>query len=269
MSDFEDALKAGKELAAAKLNIETQDLKGHPFAWVPINQFVRMDMADLLPNPLRKKANATFKAAHSFSEYIADFNTGDTKLFGNQDGNAIVARIDYHGDKPSWCDHTATLTLKYSPEWIAWTGINNKQTPQVQFAEFLEQHELDVIEPATAEVMDAVIDLQAKRSVNFRKAVDLTSGRVQLLFEDQEEGKGKGEIKLPKELTLSLAVYDFSEPVQIVAKLRYRISDEGKLSFIVALVRPHKAVDMAFEAVVKDVESDTGLTVLHGSVSVG
>jgi uncharacterized protein YfdQ (DUF2303 family) len=228
-------------------------------------------MADYLATPLRKKAKVSFSSTISFTQYVGLFKDDTTQAFGNKDTGEIVARLDYHSslNDASYGDHIATLKLLHSPEWRAWTGIDGKAISQVQFAEFLEQHELDVIEPASAEVMEAVLELQAKRSVSFKRAIDLTSGRTQLLYEDVEEGKGKGEIKLPKELTLGLSVYDFSAPVQIIVKLRYRISDEGKLSFIVSLIRPHKAVDEAFGLVVAQIEADTGLSVLYGTAVMG
>lgn len=267
-TETEAAFDLGAE--SVKTRVEVQDIHGIPFALIPEGMELKW-LEDRLPEPLRRRATASFSAVDSFCLYVKEFGGESVLLTAERSSGAVVAKLDYHqrgkDGAASWNTHEAKLGLQHSPEWKLWIAANGKFMGQVEFAEFLEQNLPDITEPDGGTIMDAALHLEAKRSVVFKRAHNLTNGTTQFFYEETEEGKGKGEVKLPSSFKLAIPVYEHTLPIPLAARLRYRISDEGKLTFAYVLDRPRKAVEAAFETVLSDVADGTGIRPLLGTVT--
>lgn len=268
-TEYEAAFDAGRESVVA-VKLDPEWIEGLPYAAIR-GDLKLVKMEDFLPSPVRRRAKAVFTDAASFCSYIEDFRGDSILVTADRAQGQLVARLDYHGrgiDGPaSWNTHEATLKLQHSPEWLTWTKKDRQQQSQVEFAEFLEQNLPDIEEPDGAVFIEAALDLEAKRTVNFKRAHNLTNGLTQFFYEEAEDGKGKGEVKLPREFTLAISPYEHTDPVLVKARLRYRISDEGKLTFTYVLDRPHKAIETAFAEVITYIAGATGIRPLLGTVT--
>lgn len=249
---------------------------GIPYVVIGANQKVQ-SLEHLLPRPLRRQASASFADVESFLTYVEDFRTPTTRLFGhgltpNASAATVVAILDYHGEgadgEASRCQHRATLVLSPNPTWMEWKVLDGKQMTQEYFAEFLEDHELDVTSPDGATLLETAKHLEAKKNVTFKSGINLTNGSVQFSYEEETAGVGKGKLTVPTEFTLSIPVFDRGEPATLRAKLRYRIH-EGKLTFAFKLVAPREVVEAAFQQVLLKIEQGTGQQVLLGTVTTG
>jgi uncharacterized protein YfdQ (DUF2303 family) len=98
--------------------------------------------------------------------------------------------------------------------------------------------------------------LQATRSVSFKSGVRLNSGDTELTYDEQTTAKaGPGKLEIPKEFTVRVAPFAYTEPVELVAKLRYRI-DNGRLLLSYVLIQPHIARQNAFASIVGRLRGD-------------
>lgn len=229
-------------------------------------------------NPLRKRATASFMDADSLSAYInAHKIAAQTVILGTFtiDGGKFVSVLDYHAQgetgAANWGQHVASFTPQVTPEWARWNANNDKLLPQVVFANFIEDNLPDIVSPASADLLEIVQDLVAKKSVNFRSSNRLSNGESALVYEEQIESSGtknRAELKVPNTFTIFVAPFVGCEPVSIDARLRFRIEENGRLSFSYILNRPHKVIEAAFKAMRQEIASKTGLPVLLGSASV-
>lgn len=270
-TEFDAALEAARLAAQPRSPVEGRP-PGTPEAGIPYvilgaGQTVR-DLEHLLPSPARVRAAVAFEDAASFGRYVKDWKGADiTQLFASPRSRSITAQLDYHGDvdTPSWCDHTATLALPLSTEWLRWTSQDGKSMTQAAFAEFLEDNLPDIAEPEGAEVMQAAQHLEAKKSVAFKSGINLTNGAAQLTYDEQVESKGRGSITIPTRFVLGVPVFERGKLYRLAARLRYRIH-EDRLTFAYHLDRPHKVLEGAFSDVLEEVQKATGLEALLGSV---
>jgi uncharacterized protein YfdQ (DUF2303 family) len=224
-------------------------------------------------------AAPTFAEVGSFVTYVNKFKGDEPiQIFADRAGARVSAVLDYHqpgenGVRP--LKHVAALKLAHSSEWDAWSGINGGPQPQVKFAEFIEEHIIDILEPASAELLELVTNFQSNTNVTFQSKVTLQSGYINLSFQEIGEATGGvSKTKVPQRLKLALAVYEGEPRDEITALLRHRVS-EGKLSFIVKLdyfvkAGDGKVVDIrrrAFSEICERIGAETSTPVLVGALT--
>jgi len=259
--------------ANAPLHLEEHDALVFPDKTIKNLEF-------LAPTPTRKRARVMLHEAASFIGYVLRFReAGRTLIFGNASevGGSFNAIIDYHGstdgapDGPAWGEHVATLTLATTPEWQRWLGNNNKLLSQEQFAEFIEDNQLDIIRPNAGDVLDMAQLLIGKRAATFKSGKSLRTGALQIEYSETIEAtnaRTSDAMQIPEFLTLQLCPFVGSAGVEITARLRFRISDSGKLAFQYILNRPFKIIEDAFNATRAEISGQTGLDVYLGSGAV-
>ena len=108
--------------------------------------------------------------------------------------------------------------------------------------------------------------LEAKKKVNFASGIRLANGEVQFTYEEQIQGTAaKGQIKVPETFVLGIPVFHGGPRYHVEARLRYRIADGGAMTMWYDLLRPHKIIEHAALEVWKEIETETGESILHGS----
>lgn len=223
-------------------------------------------------NPRRKTGSVALTEHASFSTYVQGHGLpGATTLWADRDQGRIVAVINDHGthdldDEPDWRDHRATLTLRLTPAWKAWTAASGQFIDQAAFAEFLEDRALDVVEPDAAHLLEVATSIEATKNAAHKNAVRLDSGEVRVRYEETIEARAgqAGELTIPSRVELALSPYEGMAPYRVTARLRYRLGN-GQLRLGVVLDRPEDVVRAAFADVLGAVQEATGFTVLHGS----
>jgi len=223
--------------------------------------------------PSRKRGVVTVHEHASLARYVGAHEiVGHTALYADVRERRIVAVINGHGglaenDTPGdeggpagWGDHRAALTLRHSPEWEAWTAQDGRWLGQAVLAEHFQDNYVDIIEPDHATMLELAQTFQATSFVDFKSAHRLKDGNTGLRYEETSDARAgqKGELEIPDEFTLSLRVFEGLDPVEVQARLRYRVRD-GSLVIGYRLVRPEDHVRAAFDALLADVEGTTGL----------
>jgi len=269
MSEERTEYDAAFEHGAAVHDIHSDGMTV-PFAILP-DAYAPKSLEDLLLTPTRIRAKVALTDEASFQTYVDQFKTENTRIFAKRTENSFTAVIDYHGgeDEPSWCTHTAKLTLELSIEWRTWMSKNNQPMKQVDFAEFLEDNLADIAEPESATIMESATKLEAKKSVAFKSGINLDNGAVQFEFAEEINGTAtKGHLKVPTKFTLGLSPFVGGPLIKVPARLRYRISGEGLLTFTYIIERPHKVIEFAFDNVLDSVATGTQIRPLLGSWSI-
>ena len=229
--------------------------------------------------PDRIVRRATFTTAESFALYVKEFWTEATRLYayvgrGADDGE-IVAVLDDHlapnetesESLAAWCSHRAALRPQVSEQWEAWLSMNRKPMSQEAFAEFIEEHLGDVIDPKPAAMLEAATNLSAHKTARFGSSIRLSDGQVQFGYVEEIRGnQTEGSMRAPEIFTLHIPVYYAAPSVAVTARLRYRFPD-GKLTMWYALLGVTAIQTAAFEGACKFVQSETGREVLFGSVN--
>lgn len=205
----------------------------------------------------------------SFVAYVnrfkvcADGEGEKTTIFADPKGAKLRAVIDYHaGEKPDRCEHAITFDVPVSEQWSRWRAIDGKGMSQIEFAEFIEENCLDIVDPPAATFLDLVTGLQAKKKVAFESGVRLQDGSHQITFAEEVEAKGRGQMLVPSEFSIGVPIYFNGEAYKVRCLLRYRIH-EGALTFFIKLHRRQFLEYTAFSDVCTAVSTGTSLPVLY------
>jgi uncharacterized protein YfdQ (DUF2303 family) len=243
--------------------------EGVPVAIIPPGYTVEAH-EELLTSPLRQRASASLSTVDSFILYVNKFGSANKQLFANTLKSQVDAILDYHAESngaASWCTHCASLSLQLSQQWQTWKSRHGRAMSQVEFAEFLEDNCPDIVEPDGAAVLEAASSLEANKTVKFKSGVNLSNGTVQITYDEQVEGKGKGQIIVPARFILGIPVFEGNDPIPVNARLRFRIKDDV-ITFTYLLDKPERILKDAFDLVLKHIEEGTEIKPFLGSVSV-
>lgn len=258
-TEYEAAFRAGVASAAPFTTEAGRDDEGNttpPIILCPQGYSIE-NLEGFLPYPPRRRSDVLLRSVESFVDYVNLFKGPTSRLFANKTDTSVVAILDYHDPdgKSSWGENRATLGLTLSPEWKTWSGLSGRQMTQVQFAEFLEDHYPEIIDPDGATVLEAASTLEAKKTVSFKSAKRLSDGTSQFEYSENIEGR-KGLLTVPTAFKLGLPVYENGELIEVHARLRYAIRDEH-LTFTYLLNQPHRVLDTAFAQVLEEIEETT------------
>lgn len=141
---------------------------------------------------------------------------------------------------------------------------------QEAFAEFLEDNLTDIVKPEAADLLEMAQLLTGTKGVTFKSGKNLKTGAIDFAYTEAIDAGGRrdGDMKVPDHFVIGLCPFVGSAGVEVKARLRFRISDSGKLSFLYLLEQPHKIVERAFAAIRSDIEGATELPVHMGAGTV-
>lgn len=226
------------------------------------------DLEHHLPTPTRKRGTTTLRDVKSFVAVVNADKQSGTRLYGNYTTPGFAAVFNDNGSyTPGWQDHKAVFNCPVSTEWTTWLKNSGNKMNQEQFAQFIEDNLPDIAVPPAADMLEISRTLEAKKKVNFASGIRLANGQNQLTYEEEISGTAaKGQIQVPEEFTIGIPVLEGGIKYAVTARLRYRILDGGKMQMWFELVRPHKILEDAIKEVWFQIEQETGLTVLNGSI---
>ena len=165
-----------------------------------------------------------------------------------------------------WRQHRAVLSCKLTPAYMAWASRDGRLMEQQDFAEHIEDRLADIVRPSGADMLEIAQSLQANTRVEFKSAVQVSSGQRGLVFEETTTAKAgqKGQLDIPVTFDLGLPIFEGGAAYKLTARFRYRINN-GHLSIGYKLERPEDTVREAFKDVVTAVEERIGRSVLLGT----
>lgn len=219
------------------------------------------------------RTSVTVDQRASLTAYANRFSDIDRSiLIADYDTGSIRAALDWHAtnkDKsggelaPGPREHNVTLKLRPSEEFQRWAAFENAFHSQAEMAEFLEENAVDVIDPEPAVLIEISRDLEGTQGVVFKASTRLENGDRAFVYET--ETKAKGDIKVPREFTLSIPLYDGEEPTPLRCAFRWRING-GQLQMGFVWRRVEYQRRAYFAQVALAAAEETGLPVFFGRV---
>lgn len=240
--------------------------------------------------PIRRTGTAALTDLDSLIEHVNRFKDEDSILYASDDRSApsITAVLDYHragaDASPRFGRHRAKFAFPLSDEWKAWNAANKKPLRMVEFAAFLEDRIIDVLDDSEGlpddmarfvkaiggniasptKLMEISVGLKVNEKSAVAETVNLSSGEGEITFASQHtDGAGK-PLRVPNLFLIGVPVFKNGPAYRIACRLRYRKADGG-LVFWYELWREDRVFDDAFREAVARTKADTGLPVLMGT----
>lgn len=237
-------------------------------------KLIELDLEKHLSAPRATVAKAVLSDDGAFCQYVArhadertvvwcDFNpqTYDLKF---------TAVFDEHSkDQPGWRRHKAKFDPDFSAEWKAWKGQDRKPLSQTAFAEWIEEHELDIAAaeglPSALEMLKMATDFQMNEERSLKSVVKLQSGGIRMTFVADADKNTEDQMKVFEKFGLGLPVFHGGDAFRLTARLKYR-NNSGKLSFNYEIQRPDKAHELAAKDLITTIAAGIGsVPLLFGS----
>lgn len=251
----ENENQTARDLAAAVVGPQ-QPKDSKPFVVVPDGYKVE-DIEGHLAKPMRKRGSVQVADTESFNRYFNVHKNAASTIYADKSGPKIVGVFNDHGtSEPAWTDHRVRYHPPYSEEWRRWTGFDGKVMDQIDFARFLEENAIDIVEPASADVMDTAQGLQIRENVNFRSAQRLFDGSAQLTYDKEVDGtvQGRENLKIPTEFTICVPIFFNGMFYKVRCLLRYRKAGGG-VKFFYEIHRRAEAELDAFKLILDEIEN--------------
>lgn len=212
--------------------------------------------------PARKTGATVVTDVPSFVDALAKHGLPQTELWAQDSTSSIRAVLNAHqpgNDAAGHGDHTITLQLQRTDDWKAWIASDGQLRDQAAFAEFIEDHLPNFVDPTGADMLELAQTFQATTKVEFASSQRVKSGETQLNYVENQEAKAgsKGRLAIPDTFTIALQPFERGETYKVQARFRYRING-GNLVLGYRLTRPKDVLRDAFDQVVAKVGEDTG-----------
>jgi uncharacterized protein YfdQ (DUF2303 family) len=233
----------------------TRDAQGRP---------VSESLEHLLADPVRIAEKQRLGSVASFIGYVNRFKADGTTLFADRAANCVEAALEYHVDaeSPRRDGHDVTLGLRHTRAMANWLGAVNKRMSQEDFALFLEDNAIDIVDPGPVAMIEAAAHFRAVKDVQFESKVGLDNGSLRFNYvEEVRAGTSQpGQVAMPEKFTLALTPYEGmleAAAFRLEARVRYTVGRDGlKLWFAIPLLQ--RAMDQAFDEVLASIEKETG-----------
>lgn len=217
--------------------------------------------------PNRKSGTTTVRDTGSFLTYFGKHSDPNTEVYADTEQLTITAVLDAHtADTPRWAGHRLTLALRTTKAWTEWLAASGRLMDQEAFANFLEDHLPDLLEPDAATMLEVAQSIQAATKANFQSGTRLTSGERRLVYTEETTAKAgsRGELTIPETFVIGLKPFEGADGYRLTARFRYRIHS-GNLQLGYKLERPEDVRDAAFGDVLAAVAAGIEQPVMNGT----
>ena len=236
------------------------------------------DLEAHLANPRATNATAIFSDADSFLAYMHRHATEGSVVWCEFNPQTFALSftgvIDEHiKGTAGWRRHKAKFSPDMSAEWKAWKGLDRKPFEQVGFAEWIQDHQEDIVSgsnslPTSIQMLEMATNFVMNETRSLKSAVRLQSGGVNLTFVADADTNTVEQMRLFEFFGLAIPVFHGDKLASsITARLKYR-NNSGKLTFSYELQRADKAHKAAAEDLIGAVRTGLGsVPLLMGSCS--
>jgi uncharacterized protein YfdQ (DUF2303 family) len=224
-----------------------------------------VDLERLLATPRRERGLVVVHEPADFAAYVHRLENPATTVWADDTALSVTAVFNDHTpDSAGWRDHTAVLQVRRDPDWQAWLARDGQLDGQAEFAEHLEDQARVIVDPDAATMLEVATSFHARRNASFSRASRLDTGDVQLAWNEETTASAgaSGRLEVPRQFTLLLSPFIGVAPVEVVARLRYRLRD-GRLGIGYKLDRP----DLAERAAFVDIRASIANTITSPVVS--
>lgn len=239
--------------------------------------------------PERRRGTATLEDLESFIAHVNRFKDEGSVVFAKKDPPSLLAVLDYHpagaSSEPRFGRHRSAYAFPLSDEWKTWNDRNGsaKLMDQANFAEFIETRIIDVRAPdgvgdatkarlesigaraaAPFELLNLSRGLAIRAELKVQNAVNLSTGETQLEFVTTHQDAGGKTLDVPGAFVITIPVFRFGQPYELVVRLRYRLRG-GEIGWFYELLGQDAVFDDAFVGACQQTKEQTGLPLYGGT----
>ncbi len=256
---------------------------------------------EIRDHPKRRKGTSAMQDLDSFVAMTNRFKSDFSAVFGTCNAESadlsLTTVFDYHDPSenkdgiPRFMDHKCIYRFPVSDEWKAWMSMNDNWLDQNQFAEFLEEHIIDVAAPPAFDskpdmtefdkhLLNLVSTLESKftgpsgilelsrgliirTEEKFESRQKLSTGELSITFSNEHRDEQGGKLKVPDLFLINIPVFKNGANYLIPVRLRFR-KDGAKLVWKFLLHRTELIVNHAFEEGCAKVKDETKLPLFIG-----
>lgn len=260
----ENIVQSAAKLAAHTL--ATQDINGTPYLLIQDGMQLK-DLSHTLSHPTRKTGSIKAQTEKAFvSIYRRYKNDESTVVYADRKHGKFKSVFNDHAaadGKAGHGDFDCEYVCPKSNEWKIWSERNNVRMTQEQFAHFIEQNLVDIVEPNSSEMLQISRELVAKKSANFSSTTRLSDGSHQFHYDEDIKGTTKsGNLEIPETFKIGIPVFLNGTGYEIEARLRYRIKEQH-LEMWYELIRPHDVYEDAFNSIFESIEKEIGNEIIE------
>jgi uncharacterized protein YfdQ (DUF2303 family) len=254
-------------------------------------QSIKPFLDEYLTAPERRKGVAKLTSLDSFIAHVNRFKDDDSALFANdsRESPSITAVLDYHcigsDSNPRFGEHRSFYNLPLSNEWGHWHGSNGKSFTQAEFAAFLEDRIVDVINvhddmvlseriasfkelirgsfASPTKLMELAAGLNVTQDEDVKSNYNLQSGEAQLGYTSKHRGEDGQPLTVPKMFMIAIPVFLHGALYQIAVRLRYRLK-QGTISWFYEMHQTDLVFDDAFTDTCNQASEQTKLPIFLG-----
>lgn len=242
--------------------------------------------------PKFRSGTAEFTSIESLIDHVNRFKDTDSALFAVDDRTkpSITAVLDYHragsaGD-PRYGRHRSLFQFPLSDEWKAWTKSDGEAFSMGEFAAFLEDRIIDVLDLIPSEdslpedmqrfvntvggsiaspskLIELSVGLKVNERSAVKEAINLASGEAQVQFVAEHVDDAGQPLRVPGLFLIGIPVFSHGPIYRLAARLRYR-KTPGGLVFFYQLWRADRTFDHSFREACERARVETDLPMLFG-----
>lgn len=248
---------------------------------------------EYLVAPERTKGSSSHDTLDSFLQHVQAFKElSRSAIFADQSKGVLQCIYDYNkAGEPRFLEHRAYYNAKKSTRWNVWFDSNRKVMNQAEFAEFIENNALDLIDPPQTTMEDftpaelAILNVaktlnttiaSASRVIELSRSFQVhekatataahnpSTGELTVEYVTEHKDASGEKLKVPGLFVIAIPVYEGGHNYRIIVRLRYRLK-EGKMLWFFELYQPEKCVEDAFREICEEAQTDSLLSVYRGS----
>jgi uncharacterized protein YfdQ (DUF2303 family) len=290
-----EIINFAKEYVVSELRSASAPIDGLPddvpYAIVPVGlrlQSLKPLLEEWRQTPERVKGTTNLQTLDSLINFTNRFKGPDSALFCDWNAPSLQVVVDYHridsADRARWCQHRGLYDFPLSDEWKAWSGINGSELSQSEFAEFIEDHLVDVRNPedvgeAARPLMEALEltlaapskllalsrGLSLRDNVSVQQSVALATGETQFTFASEHTDQAGQKINVPRAFVIGIPIFVGGRVgYPIAVRLRYRLQG-SRLTWILMLHQGTRCVRDAIQGAASEAAAETKLPLFWGS----
>jgi uncharacterized protein YfdQ (DUF2303 family) len=186
----------------------------------------------------RKTGRTTVRDATSFLTYYAKHHDDASEVYSDVEALSVTAVLDAHSaDEPGFGEHRLHLQLRRTKAWEEWLNLDNKLVSQDTFANFLEDHLPELVEPDAATMLEIAQSIKAST---------------------------KAEFQIPETFAIAVPPFEGADAYRMTARFKYRI-DRGQLALGFKLEQPEERAKAAFADVLAAIDEGIDTPILNGT----
>ncbi|WP_430470042.1 DUF2303 family protein [Thalassospira lucentensis] len=253
-------------------------------------------------HPKRRKGTSVMQNLDSFVDMTNRFKSDFSAVFGiNNAASAdlsLTTVFDYHDPSetedgiPRFMGHRCVYRFPMSDEWRAWMDQDDEWLDQNSFAEFLEEHIIDIAAPPAFDAKpdltefekhllnlistlgskftgpSGILELSRGLSIRTEEKLEsrqnLATGEIALKFSNEHQNTEGGKLVVPDLFLINIPVFKNGPCYLIPVRLRFR-KDGAKVLWKFLLHRTELILNHAFGEGCDKVKAETELPLFLGA----